>query len=1308
MRDRQRWMRRFCWVSVFLGFHCLTILQCSYTHRKVPQRKPRQAADGIAGVWSPWGPWSPCSSTCGIGVAQQSRRCLPREPESPGWAVQPRGAYQRARTQPGESPWAPYSGRAVSALRPAYPLHLDSAGAAPPFPHGRTQQDPSGPHSLPLYDDGQGNPANGASPPLPPTMHQGYGQAPTNRGSVHLYRQPQPSNHDRPRLPPNGVASSPYGTQSLTAREFGPLYTPETSSRQSSGSQPRQRSTAPWRVSTGNRRSLMRQEVHSSNRSRSRGVIRPGQYGYGKVPSNFRLQGTIAHLQQETPRNRQGHHGSSQQPRLPEAAALSERKGRAQRGAGEGEGDWRSPDTQGQNWQNVEGREAAQVRERGRRSAAEDETGPRRAPGAGPIQISFVRPPNRARGDQLEGRTPEQAGGDHRQVGLGALATSHVFHRRPHEQGRQGLNFTSPLLVYQAVGEAESLAGVLLETKGESHSQTSPGRRSAQMGTGPEPQRWARASGGKGKQRASPDPEPPRGEPAAGAASGSPAHSTPAKPGIGPGGSPRSAKSPSRKGLQEDLQNPRQRFSRRRRQGYRLETDPTADIQGQAWNAQQWPSAVCPGAERQYKTCSVSACPSGDTDPRKAQCSGFNHLQFMGRYYEWEPFTEVRKDQRCELNCRPAGYRFYVRHADQVVDGTPCESNSSDVCVGGRCLTPGCDGTLGSASRPDKCGVCGGDGSSCELVFGTFEDTQVNVGYHKIIEIPSGAININVTEMARSRNYLALRSRSGRSIINGNWAIDRPGKYEAAGTMFMYKRPTETSGESFYAEGPTTESLDVYIIFQQENPGIHYEFVLPVETPPLPPQTSHHVTQSYGSRTTEDRREVSALGSAPVAAHQGAPVTPRARGGQRDRRLQVYHTDAQEDPVRRSPVHRWASLTATECSASCGKGFLYPIFRCVAQDSQEVLPDSHCNPGTKPASVGEACNTQPCPAFWSVGDWSQCSKSCGPGIHHRQVLCRQAYANRTVAVHPHRCGHLDKPNATQPCQARACTHWQIQTDWESCSVPCGVGQRKRSIRCVSNQGDVLGEGECSGKQKPTDSEACDMGPCVKAWFSTDWSNQCSVECGVGVQKRSVLCLSSYGRSPESCEGPRPPETRACARGRCEREVRWYSSPWSQCPVQCGNGTQNRDLICVIKLGSNFTVTVPTDCAHLDKPPSVQPCSAGPCGARWFTTGWSECSKSCMGGLQAREVRCLDNVGFPSNLCDAAARPDDQRMCHTHPCIPELDENCKDKYYNCPVVVQARLCVYSYYKMVCCASCTHAERKTNDLRRHDTSGWRGAA
>lgn len=55
---------------------------------------------------------------------------------------------------------------------------------------------------------------------------------------------------------------------------------------------------------------------------------------------------------------------------------------------------------------------------------------------------------------------------------------------------------------------------------------------------------------------------------------------------------------------------------------------------------------------------------------------------------------------------------------------------------------------------PDKCGVCGGNNSACQLVSGLFQHSLTKVGYHKIVEIPPGATKINVTEMVKSRNYL--------------------------------------------------------------------------------------------------------------------------------------------------------------------------------------------------------------------------------------------------------------------------------------------------------------------------------------------------------------------------------------------------------------------------------------------------------------------------------------------------------------------------------------------------------------------------
>lgn len=84
---------------------------------------------------------------------------------------------------------------------------------------------------------------------------------------------------------------------------------------------------------------------------------------------------------------------------------------------------------------------------------------------------------------------------------------------------------------------------------------------------------------------------------------------------------------------------------------------------------------------------------------------------------------------------------------------TPCISSASQ--------SLGCDEYLGSGKVMDKCGLCGGDNTSCRLVSGVFKHSLSKIGYHKIVEIPEGATKINVTEMVKSRNYLGGKRARG-------------------------------------------------------------------------------------------------------------------------------------------------------------------------------------------------------------------------------------------------------------------------------------------------------------------------------------------------------------------------------------------------------------------------------------------------------------------------------------------------------------------------------------------------------------------
>lgn len=73
--------------------------------------------------------------------------------------------------------------------------------------------------------------------------------------------------------------------------------------------------------------------------------------------------------------------------------------------------------------------------------------------------------------------------------------------------------------------------------------------------------------------------------------------------------------------------------------------------------------------------------------------SGF----LQGELFHWSPVFNSEKP--CELHCKSDGKFFSVMLRDTVVDGTPCQPGSRDVCINGKCrvscippsLASGCD-----------------------------------------------------------------------------------------------------------------------------------------------------------------------------------------------------------------------------------------------------------------------------------------------------------------------------------------------------------------------------------------------------------------------------------------------------------------------------------------------------------------------------------------------------------------------------------------------------------------------------------------
>ncbi|XP_058138152.1 ADAMTS-like protein 5 isoform X2 [Dasypus novemcinctus] len=230
--------------------------------------------------------------------------------------------------------------------------------------------------------------------------------------------------------------------------------------------------------------------------------------------------------------------------------------------------------------------------------------------------------------------------------------------------------------------------------------------------------------------------------------------------------------------------------------------------------------AACWGDSHEYRLCQLPDCPPGATPFRDLQCALYNGRPVLGAQetYQWVPFHGA--PNLCDLNCLAQGQAFYHSFG-RVLDGTPCSPGAEGLCVAGRCLNAGCDGLLGSGTREDRCGRCGGANDSCLLVQRVIRDAGALSGYWNVTLIPEGARHIRVTH--RSRNHLVLRGGDGRAVLSA------PGTYEAAGTRVVYTRTAAGPEETLRAAGPTSQDLLLQVLLQEPNPGIEFEFWLPRE-----------------------------------------------------------------------------------------------------------------------------------------------------------------------------------------------------------------------------------------------------------------------------------------------------------------------------------------------------------------------------------------------------------------------------------------------------------------------------------------------
>uniref|UniRef100_A0A670JB46 ADAM metallopeptidase with thrombospondin type 1 motif 9 n=1 Tax=Podarcis muralis TaxID=64176 RepID=A0A670JB46_PODMU len=249
----------------------------------------------------------------------------------------------------------------------------------------------------------------------------------------------------------------------------------------------------------------------------------------------------------------------------------------------------------------------------------------------------------------------------------------------------------------------------------------------------------------------------------------------------------------------------------------------------------------CVGRRMKFKSCNTEPCSKQKKDFRDEQCAVFDGKHFningLPPNVRWVPkYSGILMKDRCKLFCRVAGNTAYYQLRDRVIDGTPCGPDTNDICVQGLCRQAGCDHVLNSKARRDKCGVCGGDNSSCKTIAGTFN--TVHYGYNTVIRIPAGATNIDVRQHSYSGkpeddNYLALSSNEG-FILNGDYVVSMFKKEIKVGNAVIEYSGSDTPVERINS----TYRIDQEIVLQVlsvgnlYNPDVRYTFNIPIEDKP--------------------------------------------------------------------------------------------------------------------------------------------------------------------------------------------------------------------------------------------------------------------------------------------------------------------------------------------------------------------------------------------------------------------------------------------------------------------------------------------
>ena len=244
-------------------------------------------------------------------------------------------------------------------------------------------------------------------------------------------------------------------------------------------------------------------------------------------------------------------------------------------------------------------------------------------------------------------------------------------------------------------------------------------------------------------------------------------------------------------------------------------------------------------------------------------------------------------------------------------------------------------------------------------------------------------------------------------------------------------------------------------------------------------------------------------------------------------------------------------------------------------------------------------------------------------------------------------GTKDTPQDTEKTNG-----WGKWGEWSECDKKCGEGHQRRTRVCETPSQPILCQGDteevvvCFGKQCGVEDTSDDDviivtdNPVDGYWHDWEEFSACTKTCGGGTKTRTRTC-SPPKNGGNDCEGSST-ETVACNTHNCPIDGVWSEwSVFSDCSKSCGGGLQSRTRTCTPPLYGGKDCegsTIETVSCN------TQVCDSD--GVWSAFSEWSGCSKTCGGGTQSRSRTCDGQAG---DGADCVGDATETRSCNEEAC-----------------------------------------------------------